>query len=1316
MVFFYRSMLHMKPTFLLFLLFVIPLQLRAGSTFCESVQSGSWTSPATWINCNGQYPNATSHEALIKTGHVVTLDVSAIVLQKYTMELGSVLSVDHGINPVTIETTTHSFDAQQGQIQLFGGDFTIEANSNNINLGLVDGDAHLILNSTGSTLITNAIGSAIPVKSITSDAAGYLRTTGSQFTIRVNGTTDTVINDIYQVGASSRATWEQLGGADLVFNNEITQHSGSPHQVTVALTGGGDVWFNAHVQLGDLTINGSGNTFINADITTNSGGANLGYMTFNVPVIVMSDATFSAVNAGSKVMFNDRLDDDGDQLTSSNITITGASELVLNAVGQQAPLASLSVQNVNSTLLYDAVTTIGNQNWAVDITQANPVVFTSTNSDIQFNATLNAAGHDTTINKGSGIFILNALNIIQPNTLTIGPSGFTDLTGDFTFAGNLQVLNSIRLLATSTLSVIDLQANYIYLEGNVLTLEVSSETSTINQPIDGAPFNSGQPDNSAFIKTGTGTLTVNGITSAEPTQVLAGRLNTNGPHNQETYVYGNATLGGFSDSIPYAAINDNATLDPGDEHSVGLMTFDTLFFNTNTTHTSIDINGPLSTEHDQIKVLGPNVIDGHLDLRGDYVPVTGDTFTIIDNQAFFAILGTFVGLPEGASPALGLEITYQGGDGNDVVLTAVCDTQVTVTDGGDSGPGTLKDVMVNLCDGGVVQFDQAVNEVLLDSPITVDKTITINGDGTIINGTDISQVFEITQNGDLTLNQLRVESGNSAWGAIRNLGNLTVNQVYFGNNFSTGGGGLGGGAIINQGMADISQSVFYRNNASRGGALFNADGATLTVTNSTFFENGVFNSAEGGVIHNRGNATFINTTMVNSGDGDVPFGNTIANYGINASMSLINSVIDSESLQTECQEPSDTIMTVINSFIHDGSCGATFSGDPQLGQWGSSVRGFVGDVSYVIPPLDNSPLINTGSNAECPAIDQLGTSRPLGIACDIGAVEVNDSTDPSVDLVAVNEQLINSCEHLPDGLISTLSVTYSEPVLNAENSNHYSLIHAGDDFTFDSMIGGGDDLVYTASAVLSDQNNPPTISLNIDAGLEAGLVRLFVAPDITDTFGNPLNNGNDFFYQFRIDPNNLLRNGHFDDCGQSSVITGGWTYESVQNPGNPGDTGMPTGFEDGILDRDASPHSQSLKILTDDSNTEYIMSQCINLVSDLLPLELSATVFTSLTQATETSEVMQRGGPTASIDLYCQQWNLVDCMGDPMAIHSQVFTGLSPALTGEDIKATLGVPDDTAMSAVCGIRSTVNENNALHVLIDGVRLEQPDLIFKNGLE
>jgi Ca2+-binding RTX toxin-like protein len=92
----------------------------------------------------------------------------------------------------------------------------------------------------------------------------------------------------------------------------------------------------------------------------------------------------------------------------------------------------------------------------------------------------------------------------------------------------------------------------------------------------------------------------------------------------------------------------------------------------------IEIGGAApGTAFDQLKVVNGSVtLAGALDVTtiGGFVPVTGQQFTILDNEGADAIVGTFAGLPEGARFRAGnaqFEISYVGGDGNDVGLTAI---------------------------------------------------------------------------------------------------------------------------------------------------------------------------------------------------------------------------------------------------------------------------------------------------------------------------------------------------------------------------------------------------------------------------------------------------------------------------------------------------------------------------------------------------------------------------------------------------------------------------------------------------------------------
>ncbi|MCI0534478.1 MAG: VPDSG-CTERM sorting domain-containing protein [Verrucomicrobiales bacterium] len=95
----------------------------------------------------------------------------------------------------------------------------------------------------------------------------------------------------------------------------------------------------------------------------------------------------------------------------------------------------------------------------------------------------------------------------------------------------------------------------------------------------------------------------------------------------------------------------------------------------------IELSGPVvGIEYDQIDVTGTvSLNDAILSLTLGFTPTSGTQFTIIKNDLSDPVDGTFSGLPDGAVFTVSAEpfqISYEGGDGNDVVLTAGATTIV----------------------------------------------------------------------------------------------------------------------------------------------------------------------------------------------------------------------------------------------------------------------------------------------------------------------------------------------------------------------------------------------------------------------------------------------------------------------------------------------------------------------------------------------------------------------------------------------------------------------------------------------------------------
>ena len=212
-------------------------------------------------------------------------------------------------------------------------------------------------------------------------------------------------------------------------------------------------------------------------------------------------------------------------------------------------------------------------------------------------------------------------------------------------------------------------------------------------------------------------------------------------------------------------------------------------------------------------------------------------------------------------------------------------------------------------------------------------------------------------------------SADKAGGAIANGGNgeLGIVNSAFSNNSAEHGGAIinweelgivnssfngnsaeGGGAIVNWGELSIGSSTFSGNEAEDGGAIVNWN--ELSISSSTFSGNSATDGL-GGAIGNWNELSMVNSIIVGRGSG--------ACYSVSR------------------------IRQNIGNFIQDGSCSPAFSGNPMLG---TLVTPADGSPAY-FPLLAGSRAIDAADGRYCPETDQIGTKRPQGAGCDIGAIE-----------------------------------------------------------------------------------------------------------------------------------------------------------------------------------------------------------------------------------------------------------------------------------------------------------------------------------------
>ena len=163
----------------------------------------------------------------------------------------------------------------------------------------------------------------------------------------------------------------------------------------------------------------------------------------------------------------------------------------------------------------------------------------------------------------------------------------------------------------------------------------------------------GGPAGTGVTKTGPGTLLLNGVnTNAGATAVNAGTLG------------GAGTIAGD--------LNNASVVAPGT--SPGVLTVAGNYTQTAAGTLQLELNGAAGTEHDRLAVAGTATLAGQLAVSLGFAPAAGQSFVVLDNPGGDPVAGTFAGLPEAATLSAGghaLRVSYIGGDGNDVTLTAV---------------------------------------------------------------------------------------------------------------------------------------------------------------------------------------------------------------------------------------------------------------------------------------------------------------------------------------------------------------------------------------------------------------------------------------------------------------------------------------------------------------------------------------------------------------------------------------------------------------------------------------------------------------------
>ena len=368
------------------------------------------------------------------------------------------------------------------------------------------------------------------------------------------------------------------------------------------------------------------------------------------------------------------------------------------------------------------------------------------------------------------------------------------------------------------------------------------------------------------------------------------------------------------------------------------------------------------------------------------------------------------------------------------------------------------------------------NDITLTEPLPpIRGTITIEGGGHTISGDEKFPIF-VVNGGRLTINNLTLTKGfdkpsaatnGYSGGALRIMSgaDVTVNHSLFVENYNdSGGGAIGvgrskltvnnssfvnnraygdGGAIsiwLSTGV--INNSSFIGNETRLpqvGGAIGIGRNVSLSVANSTFHKN---YAGEGGAIATRrhpldasvnSRTTLTHVTMVDNRarkDGhNIWVDPSDVNFKLRNSL-IIGKKGEYRKFGSSCHGP---LRENSGNFIEDGSCASMEGGDPMLGE-------MTGTPAY-FPLLDGSPALDAADARFCTAADQLGTARPQGGGCDIGAIE-------STTAIPVPTPVPGICP-LPDQIIAANT---DSAVGSCAAGNGADTIYMIRDFTLEAKL------------------------------------------------------------------------------------------------------------------------------------------------------------------------------------------------------------------------------------------------------------------------
>ena len=320
-------------------------------------------------------------------------------------------------------------------------------------------------------------------------------------------------------------------------------------------------------------------------------------------------------------------------------------------------------------------------------------------------------------------------------------------------------------------------------------------------------------------------------------------------------------------------------------------------------------------------------------------------------------------------------------------------TTIIVSNTNDSGPGSLRQALVDANDGDTVDATGISGVITLTTAqLLVDKSVTIIGAGAnilAVDGNATTRIFQIGQSETVTISDLTIRNGQGSFGGgILNGDAATLTIIN--STLSDNSGGFGGGGF-NSGTLAIVNSTVSGNIASEGGGIYNSGAGILTITNSTFSGNAA--SSIGGGVFNLGTLQLARSTLSDNSASFLAGG--ILNF---QNLEIGNTILKRGDSGENIYNNTQGIVTSVGYNVSSDDGGDILTGpgdqtftDPMLGPLQEN-----GGPTLTHALLPDSPAINAGdpSFTPPPFFDQRGPGfdRVVNGRLDIGSFEVQDVT------------------------------------------------------------------------------------------------------------------------------------------------------------------------------------------------------------------------------------------------------------------------------------------------------------------------------------